>query len=156
MAGHTRIDELIVKKLLGEITIEEEIELQVLGKASEENRELIARMSPEAFQRKWDALRSIDDQKLDRKMKQRMGHIPGVLEWVPETTWMVRAARPWSIAASILLLASVVWWFSHTFLTSKTISHQPIEAKLWSQSDTIELGKMEEGKAYEAGQIRIE
>jgi hypothetical protein len=146
---------LILKRLLGEITKEEDSELQALAKGSEEDREFIARMSPEAFHKRLSALKPVNYKRLFRLMKRKMGQIPGVLEWVPETTWIQRTARPLSIAASILLIAALGWWFKYKSRSSETILRQPTQARLLWDSDTIDLGKMPEGKAVNTGRMWI-
>jgi|GEM_PF-6498265 len=173
MADHARIEELIVKKLLGEITMEEENELQALGNISTDNRELIDRMSPEAFGVRLHALRNIDDMKLDRAMKAKMRHIPGVLDWVPETTWIQRAARPVGIAATaaLLIFGFALWFFGKGDSHVETALNYPVEATLsWRSNDglldlseagkgsdyhSIELGSIPNGLSYKIGAIYI-
>lgn len=171
MADHARIEELIVKKLLGEITMEEEQEMQALGNASPENRELIDRMSPEAFGARLHALRNIDDEKLDREMKAKMRHIPDVLDWVAETTWIQRAARPVSIAAALLIFGFAWWFFGKGDSHVETALNYPIEATLsWRSNDgllnlseagkgpdyhSIELGGIPNGLSYKIGAIYV-
>jgi hypothetical protein len=157
MADHARIEELIVKKLLGEITMEEETELQTLGNTSEENRELIDCMSPQAFGARLHDLRHIDDKKLDRAMKAKMRHIPGVLDWVTETTWIQRAARPACIvAAAALLIFGFAWWFFYNGARNGEMAlNYPIEATLSWQQHTINLRSIPDGLSYKTGAIYI-
>ena len=167
MADLSRMEDLTLKRLLGEITPEEDNELEALARASEENRQFINRMSTKAFHKRQRSLKRTDYDRLDRLTKQKIGNIPGVLEWVP-TNPKERNLLPYSIgvAASILLIAGVALWFSRGARTSKTAANYPIKATLrWQPTfgngsetgvgDSIVLGDIEEGKAYKAGAMRI-
>jgi hypothetical protein len=173
MADFTRIEELTWKKLLGEITPDEEKELLVLAKASKEDQEWVDRMLSEPFRQKLRDLRKIDYRKLDRAMNKKIAEGPGVLDHIPVTTILPRFARPLRIAASIAVvaasLAGLSKWVFHKHPMADSASHHLVKATLCWQAtsdvpgiaenspgcNTIELGEMADGKPYKAGQIQI-
>jgi transmembrane sensor len=153
MADDTRIEELALKRLLGEISPEEETELAALAQISEENRQFIARMQPEAFHQRRRNQNQINYDKLDRSLKKKIGDLPGILDWVPIPH--KAPTLPLNIAASFLLILAAAWWFAHKSSTSELASHQPVAGTLRWHSSSIDLGAMEQGIAYKAGGIQI-
>jgi transmembrane sensor len=171
MAQLTRIEELLVKGLLGEMTPEEHTELEALAQVSEENRLLIERMQPAAFHQRRRA-QKIDYRKLDKLFKEKTG-MPGIFEGDPAPRKAPVLLFVGIAAASILLIVCTTWWFSHRSKTVETLASQPIAALLsWHASPSadititafdskptaagsIDLGAMEEGRAYKAGAILI-
>lgn len=85
MVNQKRIEVLILKKLHGEISPEENRELLALAKTSEQARQQIDSISREDFREKLHTPDKIDFRTLDRLTKQKIGNIPGILDWVPET-----------------------------------------------------------------------
>ena len=85
MADLTRMEELIVKRLHGKLKPKEEKELKALAQASEENRQFIERISPKAVRKMRQAAKGVDSDRIDRLTKQKIGNVPGVLDWLPET-----------------------------------------------------------------------
>lgn len=97
---------------------------------------------------------------LDKLTKKKIGNIPGVLDWIPETGKQ-RSLFPYGIAASILLILGfgTALWLRSKSGSGNTTLH-PIEATLHWQSDTgpadsLLLRQMQEGMAYPAGAIQI-
>jgi hypothetical protein len=156
MPNLSRMEELILKRLHGALTQEEDNELQAFAQASEVNRQLIDQMKPTAFHKRQEAPAAIDLDRLDRLTKQKIGDIPGILDWVPATS-KERNLLPYfiKIAASILLILGAAWWFFHGSQTGETALLHVVEGTLRWPSGSIALGEMDEGKAYDAGAILI-
>lgn len=99
----------------------------------------------------------IDYSRIDRLTKQKIGNVPGLLDWVPDTDrqW---ALFPYGIAAAIILilgLGTLLWWRSKPGTGNMAIKN-PIEATLnWGATDSMVLREMKEGSAYSAGAIQI-
>ena len=147
MADLLRMQELTLWKLLGEITPKQEKELQELAKASEENRVFIERMHPINFRTRVVVLREIDRSRLDRLMEVQVENIDEPIQRRP--------LLPYSIAAAILVLLSIGWWFVHRSSMNETAPLLPAVATLRWPDDSMNLGEMMEGEAYNAGAIQI-
>jgi transmembrane sensor len=82
-------------------------------------------------------------------MKQKMGLVT--------TTPLQRIARPWAIAAGILVVvAGGSIWLFHSSPANQKATYPPIEATLsWPSINTIKLGEVQEGTALRAGEIQI-
>lgn len=99
----------------------------------------------------------IDYSRIDRLTKRKIGHVPGVLDWVPSTEkqWSL---FPYSIAAAVLLilgLGTLLWLRSKPGPAHMVVKY-PIEATLsWGTADSMVLREMKEGSAYSAGAIQI-
>ena len=164
MSDLTRMEELTLKKLLGEITPEEDKDLEAMAQASEENRRFIDRLSPKAF-REQDYPNEIDLDRFDRLTRRKIGNIPGVLDWIP-ATGEKRSLRPYIIGtAACLLLLFGSWWFLHQSHTAETANNPMVATLSWetnsdydqgtNDAGSIALGDMKEGQAYIAGAIQI-
>lgn len=147
MADLLRMQDLTLLKLLGEITPEQEKELQELAKASEENRLFIERMHPMKFRDRVKILREIDSSRLDQLLEVEVENIDEPIQR--------RLLPPYSIAAATLVLLSIGWWLVYRSGMNETAPLLPAEATLRWSADSMNLGEMMEGKAYKAGAIQI-
>src|SRR6185437_1066707 len=98
----------------------------------------------------------IDYSRIDRLTKQKIGHVPGLLDWVPDTDkqW---ALFPYGIAAAAILivgLGTLLWWRSKPG-TSYAVANAFDATLRWGAADSMVLRDMKEGSAYYAGAIQI-
>lgn len=133
MANLSRMEELTLKRLLGEIAPKEEEELEEIAQMSDDNRRFIERMHPVAFHERRQAF----------KPKER--HL-----------------LAYSIAIFVVLLAGWTLWWLQQPRRSKLEEHGPLQATLVFRHnpekpvwDSIVLGDIDEGRAYPAGAIQV-
>lgn len=102
----------------------------------------------------------IDYSRLDRLMKQKLGHVRGLLDWIPDAEKQ-RSLFPFGIAAAVFLvlgLGTLLWMRPRPGII--TTSPRPILATLhWGlgteATDSMTLGNMKQDTPYRAGAMQI-
>ena len=167
MSHLARIEELVLKQLLGETSMEEDQEIDAWANQSAENRYFLeTQMSPAAFHKKLHDLRSFNYNRLDSLMEQKLKDQPGLTDWITENQKR-RPILKWSIAASIVLASGAAWWYSHRGLPDRMAAASYVKATLqWQPQqrltisempapESISLGDMQENKPFRVGGLQI-